>query len=61
MFGFERITETLNKYKDKTAQGIVDGIRKSVASFVGQAPQFDDLTILCIRYNGPEETTSQKA
>ena len=61
MFGFERITETLNKYKDKTAQGIVDGIRKSVASFVGKAPQFDDLTILCIRYNGPEKTTSQKA
>lgn len=61
MFGFERMTETLNKYKDESAQGIVDGIRKSVASFVGKAPQFDDLTILCIRYNGPEETTSQKA
>lgn len=61
MFGFERMTETLNKFKNETTQGIVDGIRKSVSSFVGDAPQFDDLTMLCFRYNGPEKPTSQKA
>ncbi|MGX8681523.1 MAG: PP2C family protein-serine/threonine phosphatase, partial [Spirochaetales bacterium] len=61
MFGFERMTETLNKFKNESAQGIVDGVRKAVGAFVGDAPQFDDLTTLCIRYNGPEKSTSQKA
>ena len=61
MFGFDRMTESLDKYRSETAQGIVDGIRSSVSDFVGDAPQFDDLTILCIRYNGPEIVTSRKA
>jgi sigma-B regulation protein RsbU (phosphoserine phosphatase) len=53
MFGFERMTESLNKYKTNTAQEILDGIRKDVSKFVGKADQFDDLTMLCLRYNGP--------
>ena len=53
MFGFERMTESLNKYKTDSAQEILDGIRKDVSRFVGKADQFDDLTMLCLRYNGP--------
>lgn len=33
---------------------ILDGIRRSVKEFVGDAPQFDDLTMLCVEYCGAE-------
>ena len=30
--------------------------RRHVDDFVGEAPQFDDLTMMCFSYNGPSET-----
>ena len=48
MFGMERTLEALNKYRDKSPQGILEGVKDSVDTFVGEARQFDDLTMLCI-------------
>ena len=48
MFGMERTLEALNKYRDKSPQGILEGVKDSVDTFVGDARQFDDLTMLCI-------------
>ena len=48
-----RMLDALNKYRDGSPKDILDGIRKSVNDFVGEAEQFDDLTMLCIEYRGP--------
>ena len=52
MFGMERMLAVLNENREKDPQGILDGVRASVDAFVGEAPQFDDLTMLCLEYRG---------
>lgn len=51
MLDFDRMLEALNQHKSESPQGIVDGVRQYVSKFVGKAPQFDDLTTLCISYD----------
>lgn len=48
MFTIDRMVQALNKNKEKNPEGILEGIRECVSDFVGDAPQFDDLTMLCI-------------
>ena len=36
------------------------GVRAAVDAFVKDAPQFDDLTMLGLRYNGPAETDASE-
>ena len=52
MFGNERMVEALNRNTDKNPEGLLRGIRKAVDLFVGDAPQFDDLTMLAVKYFG---------
>ena len=48
MFSFDGMIDALNTYKAKSPQEILEGVRKSINAFVGDAPQFDDLTMLCV-------------
>ncbi len=48
MFTMGRMMEALNEYKNGTAQEVLQGVHECVNAFVGDAPQFDDLTMLCI-------------
>ncbi len=48
MFGVERMIKSLNNNKDKSPKDILASVRKDVDEFVSDAPQFDDLTMLCI-------------
>ena len=41
-----RMLEALNRYRDGSPQEILEGINRSVKEFVGDRPQFDDLTML---------------
>ncbi|MEE3333876.1 MAG: PP2C family protein-serine/threonine phosphatase [Ruminococcus sp.] len=50
MFGLDSMTQALNEYKEGSPKQILDGVRCAVNDFVGSAPQFDDLTMLCIEY-----------
>ena len=52
LFGMERTLESLNTVKTENTQAIVERIRGCVDEFVGEAPQFDDLTMLCFEYVG---------
>ncbi|MBR2571405.1 MAG: PP2C family protein-serine/threonine phosphatase [Clostridia bacterium] len=52
MFGEERLTELLNACKGRGPEEILPKVKSDVDAFVGDAEQFDDLTMLCIRYNG---------
>ena len=42
----------LNLYRSKTPREIIEGVKDSVDAFVGDAPQFDDITMLCLEMNG---------
>ena len=48
MFMLDRTLETLNRYRDRAPKEILEGVHAQVNAFVGDAPQFDDLTMLCV-------------
>ena len=57
MFGMARIVETLNEGPDGTPKEVVEHMRDAVNRFVKDEEQFDDLTMLCLSYEGPENNT----
>ena len=48
MYTIDRMVVALNEHQDCSPRQIIEGIRQSVNEFVGDAPQFDDMTMLCI-------------
>lgn len=48
MFRIDCMLDALNSYKEKSPTEILKGMHNSINTFVGDAPQFDDLTMLCI-------------
>ena len=52
MFGTERMLTALNKFQGRAPDEILMSMRRTVDSFVGDAEQFDDLTMLCLEYKG---------
>ena len=54
MFGEARLLETLNRNPDASPEALVGSMRKAINEFVKDAPQFDDITMLAFRYNGPK-------
>ena len=52
MFGTDRMLEVLNASSQQSTTEILESVDRSVKQFVGPAEQFDDLTMLCLRYNG---------
>ena len=55
MFGTERMLKALNRHRSDTPDDILTGVREEVNDFVGDAEQFDDLTMLCLEYKGEVE------
>jgi len=49
LFGEDRLLNSLNKHKDLSAEELCHGVKTDVDEFVGEAPQFDDITMLCIK------------
>ena len=45
--------QAINRHKDEEPWELLPIIRAEVDDFVAEAPQFDDLTMLILRYNGP--------
>lgn len=52
LFGIERTLEALNKEPDAAPEKVLDNVMDGINEFVGGAEQFDDITMLCLRYNG---------
>ncbi len=52
MFREERLLEALNQRRDASPEELVRYVHEAVNRFVGSAPQFDDLTMLCYRHIG---------
>ena len=52
MFMEERMLASLNKAKAGDAETVINSIKEDIDGFVGEAVQFDDLTMLCVEYKG---------
>ncbi len=50
LYGMERLQNVLLKCKDKTPQEILPAVKEDIDKFVGEAPQFDDITMLCLEF-----------
>lgn len=53
-YGMERLGQTLAKNSAKTPVELLPAVKADMDLFVGDAEQFDDITMLCIRFNGTE-------
>ena len=51
-YGMDRMLEALQSREEEPLPQILDGVFRSTQEFAGSAPQFDDLTMLCLQYNG---------
>ena len=52
LFGTDRMLETLNNIHETSAEDVLVNMKKAVDDFTGEAPQFDDITMICLRYFG---------
>ena len=52
LFGTDRMLDALNKEPDDDPKKILKTVKAEVDKFVGDAPQFDDITMLSLKYNG---------
>ena len=57
MFGEERLCATLNENADASPEDLVIHVHESVDRFKGDAMQFDDITMLCLKYYGKQDMT----
>lgn len=55
LFGDARLLETLAKSKDLETADVCKFVKKEIDSFVQDVPQFDDITMLCVKYIGNGE------
>ncbi len=56
MFGTKRMIEALNIAPEESPRKIIRNVKNSIDEFVKDAEQFDDLTMMCVTYNGSNWT-----
>ena len=54
MFGEERLTGTLNQDADAGPEELIRRVHGAVDRFADNSPQFDDITMLCMKYYGAQ-------
>ena len=54
LFGEDRLIEILNKHGDEGTAALLPAVKEAIDDFVGDAPQFDDITMLIFNYKGIE-------
>ena len=52
LYGTDRMIDALNHTDGMTVEEILRTMKKSVDDFTGEAPQFDDITMLSLKYYG---------
>ncbi len=52
LFGTERMVDALNTLPDAAPKEVLANMRQAVNDFVKDAEQFDDLTMLCLKFRG---------
>ena len=59
-FGTDRMLDALNKNPDASPEKQTKTLRAAIDKFVGEAEQFDDITMLCLKYTGPKTEEAEK-
>jgi len=54
LFGNDRMLAALNENPDAKPEALLRAVRQRIDGFVGDAPQFDDITMLSLLYQGAE-------
>lgn len=60
LFGTERMIASLNQISDSAPEKILKQMRKAVDDFVDESEQFDDITMLCLEYNGTPQDRKEE-
>ena len=55
LFGEGRLLEALNQNPAAPPKELISAVKQSIDAFVGEADQFDDITMLCLEYFGPQK------
>ena len=55
LYGMERLDTVLNGNSQRLPDEIIDAVKEDIDSFVGDASQFDDITMLCLEYKARME------
>ncbi len=50
LYGNDRLQNALNKHKEDNAMNLIDHIKEDVDAFYEGAPQFDDITMLSVKF-----------
>ncbi len=50
LYGMERLEEILREHTSRPPQDLLPAVKADIDSFVGSAPQFDDITMLCLEF-----------
>lgn len=50
LYGMERLAAVLEKNSGATPAQLLPRVKEDIDAFVGDAPQFDDITMLCLEY-----------
>ncbi len=60
LYGMERLEKVLNANKDKSPAELLPAVKADIDFFVGKAPQFDDITMLCLEYKSRRRVNMQE-
>ena len=60
LFGTGRLLKTLNRDPDAMPEGILNNVKADIASFAEETEQFDDITMMCMKYIGPDPDAASK-
>ena len=55
LFGADRLLQALNTDRSAAPMQVLKNVRAHVDAFVKEAEQFDDLTMLCLEFKGPDK------
>lgn len=58
-FGINRTVEALNKYEELSPEHIAKNLLSDLYKFIGEANQFDDITMLCFEYIGYNDSVKR--
>ena len=60
LYGNKRMLEALNESASSDPKELLTRVKARVDGFVGDAPQFDDVTMLCLHYEGQKQAKAEE-